>query len=216
MTELTGWPAQNIRVYLLSSHPYNGAASTGTDLPVLGATCPSYFTPCGQLTPKGLGKRDCGVPRSWLACLCSLAWCKVKTQNSQCQSMSLRLFHWKRFYLPVFNLLVLDDVVAVGSTCISVLVCCGHHRSFFVWCERHRRYHQIGILSTSTDPVNSLAIFDHSLEYALGLAEYQEEFFMDLGDQYSEYYGDDSEINWRGFIVYRAWCIYYGFEPELR
>ena len=114
------------------------------------------------------------------------------------------------------NLLVLDDVVAVGSTCISLLVCCGHHRTFFVWCERHRRYHKIGIFSTSTDPVNSLAIFDHSLEYALGLTEYQEEFFMDLGDQYSEYYGDDSEINWRGFIVYRAWCIYYGFEPELR
>ena len=95
--------AQKIRVYLLFSHPYNGAASTGTDLPVLGATCPSYFTPCGQLTPKGLGKRDCGVPRSWLACLCSLAWCKVKTQNSQCQSMTLRLFHWKRFYLQVFK-----------------------------------------------------------------------------------------------------------------
>ena len=85
------------------------------------------------------------------------------------------------------NLLVLDDVVAVGSTCISLLVCCWHHLTFSVWCARHRRYHQIGIFSTSTDPVNSLAIFDHSLEYALGLTEYQEEFFMELGDQYSEY-----------------------------
>ena len=113
------------------------------------------------------------------------------------------------------NLLVLDDVVAVGSTCISLLVCCWHHLTFSVWCARHRRYHQIGIFSTSLDPAKSLAIFNHCGEYALEIAEYQWEFFIDSGDKYSEFYGDDFGTIWRGFIVYRAWCILHGFEPEL-
>ena len=60
-----------------------------------------------------------------------------------------------------------------------------------------------------------MAVFDESLQYALGMAEYQEEFFIELGDRVEPYYGDDSETNWRGFIAYRAWCICWGFEPEL-
>ena len=113
------------------------------------------------------------------------------------------------------DLLELSDVLATGSTCISLLYCCGQLRSHFVWCERHRCLHKIGIFSGCADPFDSLLVYDNSLQYALGLAEYQEEFFMELGDHYTQFYGDSPEVNWRGFILYRAWTIYHGFEPGL-
>ena len=153
-------------------------------------------------------------------CTCTAVWYIVSYGCSAISSMPI--YVWEAIPLEAIllcgtanDLVELADVAAAGATCISLLYCCGQQRNCFVYCRRHRRYHRIGIFSTCTDPFNSLAVFDESLQYAMGMAEYQEEFFIELGDQVEDYYGNDSETNWRGFIVYRAWCIYWGFEPEL-
>ena len=114
------------------------------------------------------------------------------------------------------DLVELEDVAATGATCISLLYCCGTYRNCFVYCRRHQGYHKIGIFSGCSDPFTSLAVYDNSLQYALGLAEYQEEFFAELGNTVEYFYGDDPETNWRGFVVYRAWCIYWNFESDIQ
>ena len=71
--------------------------------------------------------------------------------------------------------------------------------------------------------MTAMAIFTNSLEYALGGAEFGEEFTAELGtldqlqgDPRSQSDRGFADGNWREFILYRAWCISKGLVPEMR
>ena len=88
--------------------------------------------------------------------------------------------------------LQLPDVIAVGTTSITLLYLVGSICHIPVFCPTHQAYHCIGVWASCTDPERSILVFDASLEFSLGISEQYDEYMLEL---------DENHVGLKGGLV---------------